>query len=170
MNRVLLRMLVTIALLGAGVASAGTAASADTHCATGYTFFRSEPFGRWLSVNVNNDGRVSARGTVAGWFEAFHLCQQESWPYNRFTLLAPANGRYLTVDYANGNVVEASNTFEGGRELFDFVIQYISPDGLAVYSIRHLESGLYLTVATSGGPVRAGRTYVGYNESFAWVA
>jgi hypothetical protein len=170
MYRSLLRILVAIVLVGVGVVSAGTPVSADSHCATGYTFFRSEPFGRWLSVNVNNAGQVSARGTVQGWYETFHMCRQDSWPYNRYTLQAAANGRYLTVDYANGRVVKASNTFEGGRELFDFDLQYISPDGIAVFSIRHLESGRYLSVATSGAPVRADSTFVGYNQAFAWVA
>jgi hypothetical protein len=168
-NGVLRLLVAVLVFAGVGVLASPAPAAAASTCA-GYVFFRSEPFGRWLGVEVNNGARISASGTVQGWYQAFELCRDSSWPYNRRTLKAAANGRFLTVNYNSGRVVQATNTFEGGRELFDFDYQYISSDGIAVYSIRHVESGRYLGVASSGGLVRADATFVGWYQAFAWVA
>ena len=90
-NGVLRLMVAVLVVTGVGVLVNPAPASAST-CA-GYVFFRSEPFSRWLGVEVNNGARISASGTVQGWYQAFELCSDSSWPYNRRTLKAAANGR-----------------------------------------------------------------------------
>jgi hypothetical protein len=167
--RVLIRLSLTIALgLTAAVATASSASAADQECSINYyDFWKSEPKG-YMSVDVSAGSLVRATGTVQGWQEAFKSCQDPTWTdQSWYSIKSMKTGKYLTVDYSDGYKIKATSTFVGYREVFTFSYLYTNSNQDNVWSIHHVESGKYLSAASSDSIVRANATFVGWYEAFA---